>query len=517
MNFRISFTHNRVLTQVGFWFLTFLFVLAGTTTRVRAQEMVSLTLDSAVERAMGNSYRVRQLQLGVEQTRSYLRSRQASLKSSISMDLTTPEFEAVSETKWNSLLGRDEIIRENTRLWLMNFSVRQPVILFGYPTNGYLSLNNRIYRYSQLNGGKDISYYNRYFIKFEQPFFQPNVLKNQIEDAELDLERAELDFLDDVVDMIDDLADDYYDLFEISYSQLISSELVTNLELASEIAQNIITNDTTRRIEAQQILVELANAREQVNRSQSDFRLGSSRMKRRIQMNPEDSIRVLPIIQITPITVEPEQAIEYGMTLRPRLRDLEIRLRMNEMDLDNVKGQGAFRVNLEATYGREMQDPMFRELWEDPTNSYSVGLHAYVPIWDWGRRKYRIAASEISLQRTELYIEEARVEIETEIRQAVQNVTEYQQRTVSMQENLNVAKEISRQSLDRYRDGSITALDLLQSFNRQEETAENFLDAYLGYRQALLNLQNYTYFDFENDIPLFMRYQIIEDPQALSP
>jgi len=31
----------------------------------------------------------------------------------------------------------------------MSLSVVQPVILLGYPTNGYLSLNNRMYRYTQ--------------------------------------------------------------------------------------------------------------------------------------------------------------------------------------------------------------------------------------------------------------------------------------------------------------------------------------------------------------------------------
>lgn len=37
----------------------------------------------------------------------------------------------------------------------MNPAIELPVILLGYPTNGYLSLPNRIYRYLQLGGNID--------------------------------------------------------------------------------------------------------------------------------------------------------------------------------------------------------------------------------------------------------------------------------------------------------------------------------------------------------------------------
>ncbi len=46
-----------------------------------AQQTVQLTLDSAVDIAMGSSYRIKQLEMGIERTRYYLKSRQASLKS----------------------------------------------------------------------------------------------------------------------------------------------------------------------------------------------------------------------------------------------------------------------------------------------------------------------------------------------------------------------------------------------------------------------------------------------------
>ena len=129
------------------------------------QAPVQLTLDRMVELGLRDSYRVRHLQLEVERTRSLLSAERAGLKSRVSLNISAPQFQAISDNKWNSTLQRNELIREDTRRFQMDLSVRQPVILFGYPTNGVLSLNNRVYRYTQVNeDGRDTTFYNRYFI-----------------------------------------------------------------------------------------------------------------------------------------------------------------------------------------------------------------------------------------------------------------------------------------------------------------------------------------------------------------
>ena len=484
----------------------------GVSLQAQSRQEVPLTLEGAVDMAMQGSYRVRQLQLGIERTRMYLKAERAALRSRVSLNLTTPEFEAVSDHKWNSSLRRNEIIRENTRLWQTNVSVRQPVILFGYPTNGYLSLNNRMYRYTQLNEGREVDFYNRYFVKFEQPFFQPNELKNDLEDARLNLEEAELEYQEDIADLLDDLADDYYDLFALAYTRKISDDHVGDLERALAIAVELAAEDTSRALEAEQIRVELANARERTQQAASNYRLEAARLKQRLDLDPDDSLAVDPVLDVRPVFVPLGRAVTYGETLRPRLRRLEIRRQKDRIDLSNTRGWNSFRANLEVTYGRETLDPRFLDLWEEPTNSWSVGLHAYVPIWDWGRRKARVQAEQISLQKTELYIEETEKDIRSDITLAVQNLDEFQQRALTMQENLERARSIARLSLSRYAQGMIGVLDLLQSFYRERETADNFLDTYMGYRRALLQLQLFTYYDFETDMPLLQRFGFEDVP-----
>lgn len=197
--------------------------------RIHAQqsELVELTLESAVELAMGQSYSVRQLQMGVDRTRSLLKAERAGLKTRVDLELMAPEFEAISDYEWNSDLGRNELVRENSRRWEANLSVQQPVILFGYPTDGYLSFNTQLYRHTELQDDEPFtSYYNRYFLAYEQPLFQPNELKYELRQAELELEEADLEFQESVIGLIDDIADDYYELFEVAHQRVIYGEHV---------------------------------------------------------------------------------------------------------------------------------------------------------------------------------------------------------------------------------------------------------------------------------------------------
>ena len=488
-------------------FIAMVLYLNGNTP-LHARESIHLTLDSAVNIAMGSSYRIKQLELGIERTRFWLQSRQASLKSRVFMELKAPEIQALSETKWNSTLKKDEIIHANTRLWQMDLSVRQPVVFFGYPTNGYLSLNNQTYRYLQKDGYREVDYYNRFFLKLEQPFLLPNNLKNNIEDAKLDLKKSELEYIADRVSLIDRVSDDYYDLYEVIYKNIIYSSHIDNLEKIAEIAAEAVQQDTTRMIETVQVQVELANAREMLLKNQSEIRSETARIKQRLQLNYEDSIYIDPTVRIVPIMVDVEQAIQYGYSLHPRLRMLSIDKRKAEIDLNNSTGWDAFHVNLEMTYGLEKQQDRYPEIWSDFDDSYSVSLNAYVPIWDWGRRKARIEAEKISLKKTEMYIEENRNNIRSNIINALDNLEDYQQRTLNMQSNLSRVQEIIDFGLKQYRENTISLQDLLQMNTRQMETEVNFLDAYLGYRRSFLSLMIQTYYDYENDISLIEKFRV---------
>jgi len=470
---------------------------------------VELTLDRMVELGLRDSYRVRHLQLEVERTRSLLSAERAGMKSRVSLNVSAPQFQKISDNKWNSTLQRNELVREDTRRFQAEMSVRQPVILFGYPTNGVLSLNNRVYRYTQVDGDeKNTTFYNRYFIAYNQPLFQPNGMKNDLEAAELNLEKAELRYANDVVAAIDDYATDYVELVSDAFRVERASEFSRDLAMAMDAVREVVEANPTRAGDLDLLRVELANAREAESQSANNLRNREQTIKQRLQMPASTPVTVKSTLEVAPLAIDPTEAIRLASALTPRIRQLTIATRENEIRLDETRGENAFRMNLGLTYGREVQDPRFQNLWSEPRNSYTVEVTATVPIWDWGQRQHRIQAQQFSLDRAHLSEQQALSEIETEIRNLVNSLNDYSRRTQTMFDTLRLAHELTETTVSRYRAGEVGLSDMMQALSRESTTANNLLNAYRGYQQALRRLKEVTFFDFEAGLPIVERFKI---------
>ena len=475
---------------------------------LHARELINLSLDSAVDIAMKNSYRIKQLELGIDRTRLYLKAERASLKSRVYLNLIAPEYDAVAENKWNSTLRKDEIIRQDTRRWQMDLSVRQPVVLLGYPTNGYLSLNNKVYQYLQKeDGDNDIDYYNRFFVKFEQPIFRPNNLKNDIEQAELNLKREELSYIRDRVNLVNEVSHDFYDLFHLFHRDKAYNRIAEDLEKVYDIAQAAARKDTTRAIEEIQARVELSNAREMLMKNQSELRLQRLRMKQRLRLDVGDSLHVEHSIILKDIVVDFDQALRYGYTLRPHLQLLKIEKRRREIQLNESHGWDAFHLNFEVTFGFENNQDRYQAMWGEYDNSYSISFRTYIPLWDWGRRKAWIGGETVNLRRAELNIEENLDSIKNNLNTTVTNLEDYQQRAIRLEKSLEVAYEICDLSIEQYRVGNISFNDVLQVIDSHRETELNFIDAYIGYRRTMQSLKSLTFYDYEDNMSMIDKYK----------
>jgi outer membrane protein TolC len=466
--------------------------------------VVELTMENMVDLTMSSSFRVRRLNLNVERDRYNLKAQRARLKSSVDLDLTVPAFRLTSEPKWNSELQKNEIIQENTRQWEGEISIRQPLILFGYPTNGYLSVNNRMYRYRQIedDGSHDVDYYNRYYISYTQPLFQANSLKNDLEQAEMELEETQLDFYRDILGIVSGVSEGYHDLLEDHYTRFLRRELVADLERALELAREQAEADSTRAVAVGQVQIELANAREQLQSAESSIRLAHAYVKQELGLAEEDSLVFRPEFHLDPVPVDLDLAVQYAMELTPRLRQLDIGLRNREIWLDETRSRNGLRLNLRMSYGREVRDDAFGRLWVDPENSYTINVSAFLPLWDWGERRARVQAQEVGLEQMRLRIEEAQLEMVSGTRNEVLNVRDREARTMAMEENLELARAVAESSFTRFRNGAITAQDLILTLRRKAETGENFLDAYVSWRGSLRGLQWRTYYNFELDTPI---------------
>ena len=467
-----------------------------------AQNTIKLTLDMAVDIAMKKSYKVRTLEMKVKSSNLRLQSEKASLNTQVYMNLKSPDMQNISENKWNSTLNQDEIIRQYTRLWQSELSIKQPLMLGNYPTNGSLSLNYKLYQYEQFGEEDKTDLYNRFYLKFQQPFFVPNEMKNNLEAAELDLKENELKFISDQMDIMQDIAEDYYDLFKLMYEQSIYKKQIQYLENVYQIADAVHNTDSTFNMDFNQVQLELNNAKEELMSKQSSYRQKLVSMKQLLRLNFEDSLIVIADIKLKPLDVNLEQAIAFGLKHNQDLQRIINDKKKSEIDLDNEKGNNAFNMALEATYGLEKKNKYFNNLWDQFDNSNSITLNAYIPLWDGGARKYSIQAQELDVLSLDLKIAEELDNIQNDIQNSFVSMNEFYKRAINMHESIALAEEIVEPKITQYTSGNISLNDLIRTIQQVESTEDKFIDVYIDYRESLLKLMQYTYYDFENKTSL---------------
>ena len=63
------------------------------------QNVIEMTLERMVDLTLSSSYRIRNLNLGVEATRQRLRSEQSRLRSQVALELSVPTLESIAEPR----------------------------------------------------------------------------------------------------------------------------------------------------------------------------------------------------------------------------------------------------------------------------------------------------------------------------------------------------------------------------------------------------------------------------------
>jgi outer membrane protein TolC len=489
-----------------FWIIAGAIVIALTAGSSSAQTRRELTLDAAVDQAIRDSYKIKRLQIDIDRSKLLLEARRSVLLTKVYMNVYAPNLESAYQREWipDGGDGHEEFIFQKKALFLSTISAQQPVILFGYPTNGYISANaeieNQLQNLFMANLQKDFR--NRYYLKFSQPFFQTNRLKNDLEDAQLTLDDTRLRYAAERMNIIRDIAQSYYYIYEIACN---ADAYQTQRAYLLHVRNTILSpedRDSSQSTDGMQLELELSTITENLLEMQSRLRQELANIKQRLHIKMEDSLYINPHPSIIPAKIALDSALEKAATLNPYFKRQKIVLRRQELDYLYQKWLNGFNVKFEATYGIESKSSAPSDLWKEYFNTNSLLLYAYIQIWDGSERRKRMAASKKSIEGTNLETEDKKEEIKKNVTTAVNNANENLDRFTSLMEKTGMAVSLTESSIQNYQNSRISMSDLLLVISRHKDIMLKLYQAYLGYRRALLAIMIDSFYDFEKNVDL---------------
>ena len=478
-------------------------------TATKAQ-IYHLSLEESIEIAKKQSYEIQNLLQEKEIAENDLKAATASLRTNVIMQLTLPQYtETVRE--WEDSEGISFFPIKTLRNQ-GNLNISQPL-----PTDGTIAISTGLSVINDYNTEKRASTFNTR-INLRQPlnsFWGYNEIRSELKRASLNFERANKSLKRAELNIIYEVSSSYYRLLLQQKRMEISLMNLERLTEAYEISKNKFAAGLIREVENLQNEVDLADAQNTYDMYTLDMKSSTNSFKRLIGIELDAIVTLKSEMdKYNVVDVDPDKAVEMAIANRLEIRDREIQIELQKLQISRQKSQGLPRAYLDATWERtgisnlvssESFSNSLSSSWDDlkmrPSN-YQIGLTLSIPIIDWGRNKRMVRSAEARQKQYILGKEDEERGIEVEVRNLTANVLTTLTRLRSLEKNVAVAEKSYGITLQRYTDGDIDSQALSLERTRLNTAQQNHLDAFVNYRLLLADLMRRTFYDFENDVPI---------------
>ena len=473
-------------------------------------QIYHLSLEESIEIAKEQSYDIQYLLQNKIIAENELKAATARLRTSVNLSLTLPQYTENIVEREDSL--GIYFFPTRTLRGTSNLSIRQPL-----PTNGIISVSTGLSSVNDYNFDRRASTINT-GIAFSQPLnslWGYNEIRAQLQTARLNFERANKAYKREELNLIYNVSNSYYRLLsEQKGTDIAQMDLERQTEMY-KISKDKYEAGLIREVENLQMEVDLAAAQNTYELSTTNLISLNNSFKRLIGLELDAIVTLKSEIEnYSVIAVDPDKAVEMAIMNRLEIREREIQIELQKLQISQQKSQGLPQASIDASWNRTgisnigISDAFSQSLsksWDnllDRPSNYQIGFSINIPIIDWGRNKRMVRAAEARQKQNYLGKEDEERGIEVEVRNLVASLQTTLNRLQLLERTVSVAEKSFGITLSRYTDGDINAQDLALERTRLTTAQRNHLDAFISYKLQIADLIRKTFYDFENDAPI---------------
>ena len=133
---------------------------------------------------------------------------------------------------------------------------------------------------------------------------------------------------------------------------------------------------------------------------------------------------------------------------------------------------------------------------EDPEGRNRLGSSAQaslnIPVWNWGATRSRVRQAELKQQQAELELAVARRQLAADVANTWREADAARAQADSLRRSVELSRESLKLTLERYRAGEATALEVVDAQSTLVQARNAYDDGLSRYRLAIANLQSLT-------------------------
>jgi outer membrane protein len=438
-----------------------------------------------------------------------LKSATSRFKTHVDLDLDVPNY--------------TETVRQyEDSAGITFYPVRQSLLRSELTINQPLPTDGNIYISSGLSSTDDYNDSKRWLrmntrLGLTQPIdalYGYNRIKSEFKRAELAYEQSQKRLKREELNLVYYVSNSFYRLLQVQKREEIALMNLERQKDAFQIAKNKFDAGLIREVDALQMEVDLAEAQNNYDMAVIDRFSAENEFKELIGVGLSDTVVISSDIDYQLVDVDEDMAVELALQNRTEIREQEISIELNQLNLKRQKSEGMITGNLNAYYEKigvhdspmsnEIGDSFnksFNDFQERPGN-FGVGISVNIPLIDWGENKALVQAAEARLKQNQYRMQETTRAIETEVKNLVAGLNSSLKRLQLLEKNVEVAEKSFEITRMRYSDGDIDSQDLALERERLNNAYISHLSSYIQYELNLADLMRKTFYDFKKDEPV---------------
>ncbi|MDL2255180.1 TolC family protein [Parabacteroides sp. OttesenSCG-928-G06] len=484
-------------------YISFLFIIPLFSGKAQTY---NLTLEDCINIAKEQSLTMLQLKQDLEIAGFNLKSTTSRFKTHIDLELSLPNYsESLSEWRDSSGVTTYQLKELG---YSSTLTINQPL-----PTNGNIYIEADLSALDDLYWDRRSSTFSGR-LRFRQPidaFYGYNTIRANYKLAQLAYEKADKLMKRSELVLVTTVSRNYYNLLSLQKSAEIAKLNLERQTEAYDISQKKYEAGLIREVDALQMEVDLAQAQSDYDQALSRQYSASNVLKELLGIEISAVIDLKSDLIYKSILVDPEKAVQLALENRTELREKEIELLEQELNIKRQKAEGMIKGSLDAFVGKSgfnrqdkngkfgnIIDEAFSDFGNRPFD-YGIGFTISIPILDWGENRALVRAAKARRKKIEYAKLEEERSIETEVRNLVASLHANLKRLKLLEQNVAVAEKSFEITLQRYSDGDIDSQSLALERTRLNTAYTSHLGAFINYQLDLADLMRSTLYDYQND------------------
>jgi outer membrane protein len=454
----------------------------------------ALSLEKALEIAFKNSPSIQEARFNLTVSEENLKAQQAGLKSQFLLTLSPL---TVSETRTFSDLTSRYNTQDLTKSAL-RFSITQPIKW----TDGTLtvadSFNWQKAASSYTGFVSESTYNNSLTVRLTQPLFTYNRTQMTLRQLELSLENSQINYALQKLSIERQVTQQFLNLYAAWEGLKIAQDELKNATESWQIIESKVKAGISAPEELYQADLTRLNSVASLENKQMSYENSLDGFKILLGVPLSEEIEAVADIRKKLVEVDLDKAVENAQENRMELRQRDITIQNSLDALIRAEAENEFKGSVDLSIGLTGVNEQFRSLYESSNTDKQVALTFNIPVFDWGQKRHRIAASQATIDTNRLSASELRKQITYEIRQAYRNL-QNQKRQIEIAEiNVQNAQRTYEINLERYKNGDLSSKDMQFYQLQLSQQKLNEVQALINYKLALLDIKIRSLYDFEN-------------------